>query len=590
MKPPFFKPTDQVAARLLMGGLFALAFIAFFRRFSEFGFYSDDPAQFGQAINRPWREVVDYFVFCLTKWPQGRPLGVGVNLNLFPSVVFSLGGLSGLYLAAFGIVAGNIALLFRLVAKFQPPLVAFAAAGFYALAPASTVNLSLVYAYNFEIAVLCAILSAHFAISGRRVWFAIFHCAALLMVEPVAMFALLVPLFLCFRRNRTWLREAILLIAIWVGCIFAVLLARRVIGDPWGSERTSEIAANPLAVFHNGMTSAFIGFRTHFDLVLERLIQPFKEGDPEVYWVMLAGAAITTLTAWITRSYLVRGRSSLSFGDGGTEATGREWWPGVRLLLAGCAVMLAVYFCYFRTPWYPANWRTCFLSGVHTIAALGSCLVFAAFVSLLMQVLPRRFRAAAVVLPILAFTCLAGFGEIVQRDFATSWKFQRTFWQAYGRLCPDATDGTFVLVLDRNLPKVRYIDLFSWGSEILPGALFSYQNLPITGPTSPGASAPVFLTHPPSVILTAPELVTAIKSTGLGYAWKPTYYFMLPKSAAQQPQAGNVIVLTCDPQGTWHRLEGAMAVDEGVLLLRPTGGENLLRKAVKSPLAAVYGL
>jgi hypothetical protein len=345
-----------------------------------------------------------------------------------------------------------------------------------------------------------------------------------------------------------------------------------------------------VGVFQNGVTSAFTGFRTHFDLVRERLIQPFKEGDAEVYYAMLATATIASLTAWTTRSYLVRHQSPVSPRNGDAIMTERAWWPEARLLLAGCAIMLAVYFCYFRSPWYPANWRNGFMSGVHMIAALGSCLVFSALVSLLMKVLPLRFRAAAVVLPIVTFTCFAGFGELVQRDYANSWKFQRKFWQAYARLCPDASDGTFVLVLDRNLPQIRYIDLFSWGSEILPGALFSYQNLPITRPTSPNGSVPGFLTRPPSVILTAPELVTAIRRTSLGYAWKPTYYFMLPKSPGQQPEARNIIVLTYDTQGTWHRLEGDIAVDGGVLQLKPAEGENLLRKAHKSPLAAVYGL
>jgi hypothetical protein len=43
-------------------------------------------------------------------------------------------------------------------------------------------------------------------------------------------------------------------------------------------------------------------------------------------------------------------------------------------------------------------------------------------------------------------------------------------------------------------------------------------------------------------------------------------------------------------QGSWQRLAGEIAVDGGVLRLRPAGGDDQLRRAHKSPLAAVYGL
>jgi hypothetical protein len=574
---------------LIVAGLVVVVFVAFYRRNSEFGLYTDDPAIFGGLINRDWPSEIENVWYCLTRWPLGRPLGMGINLGLLPFMVAHLSGLGGLHAAAFVIVAANCALLYRLVGRYHPPMVALSAAGFYALAPADTVQISMVYAYNFEIAILFGILSAGAALRGQRIWFLVALCTALLMVEPVVMFVLLAPLFLGFRRERSWLSWALRHVAMWAIAVLAVLVTRRLVGDPAGSERVSEMAVKPFVTLQSGLTSASTGFRTHFELVFERMVQPFKEADARLWLVMLGAGTIASLIVWAARrDRATPGRLPSGPGLSRQAVDQAGWWPGFRLLLAGCAIMLAVYFCYFRQPWYPANWRTGFMSGVHVVATLGSCLVLAALVSLLMTAITWRFQPAVSVLLVLVFTGLAGFGELVQRDYANSWVFQRNFWQAYARLCPDATEGTFVLVLDRNLPPIRYIDLFSWSDEVLPDAIFQYsRDLP----------RPVFelvpkarTFRPPSVILTAPELATDIRYEGRRYVWKPTYYFMLPKTPEQQPEEGNVIVMVYDGRGTWQRLAGDVAVDGGILPLRPPGGDDQLRRAHKSPLAAVYGL
>ncbi|WP_138223284.1 hypothetical protein [Nibricoccus aquaticus] len=569
-----------------VAGMVVMVFLAYFRRFAEFGFYGDDHAFFGGVINRSWNEAIDHFKWCLTKWPQGRPLGMGVNLSLLPYIVYSLGGVVGLHFAGFLIASTNGVLIYRLLKAYHPPLIAWSSAGFYLLAPVDTVQNSLVYAYNFELAVTTCLLAALAALRGRSILFILFLAMGLLMVEPVAMFALFAPLCLGVRLDRDWLWWSFRHVLRWTGTVLAVLICRQIIGDPWGSERVSEMTANPLLTLKSGLTTSTTGFHTHFDLIAERLIQPFREADGEVFTTMLAVGAISAFILWWLNSADSLRSSGGNSASIATPESSSKWTGIVALAAGGSVIMLAVYFAYFRAPWAPANWRTGFMSGVHVIAELGSCLIFASCVLLLTKLLSYRLRPLTFALPVFVFTAFAGFGTLVQRDYANSWFFQRSFWQAYGRQCADAGESTFVVVLDKNLPPVRYIDLFSWGAEILPGALYRYGAVSI----AEAATLNQPITRPPTVILTAPELTTAIQQKESGYAWKPTYYFMLPKDSTQQPADKNVIVMTHEGQGRWSRIEGNATVDQGTLQLKSSSDPDILRHTPKAPLAAAYGL
>lgn len=583
-KPPV--PLSRKTLLAVGASLAALVYVAYFRRFTEFGFYGDDHAFFGGVINRSWSEAIDHFKWCLTNWPQGRPLGMGVNLSLLPYIVYSLGGVVGLHFTGFLIASTNGVLIYRVLKTYHPPLVAWSAAGFYILAPVDTVQNSLVYAYNFELAVTTCLLATLAALHGRSVLFMILLAMGLLMVEPVAMFALFAPLCLGFRFERVRLWWSLRHVLRWAGTVLAVLICRKLIGDPWGSERVSEITANPLFTLKSGLTTSVTGFRTHFDLLGERIMQPFRESDGEIVTTMLAVGSISALILWSFKSADSLRPSVSNSASSAAPESSSNLLGIITLATGGGAIMLAVYFAYFRAPWAPANWRTGFMSGVHVIAELGSCLIFASSVLLLTKLLPFRLRPIAFVLPICVFTAFAGFGAIVQRDYATSWSFQKNFWQAYSRQCADAGEGTFVLVLDKNLPHVRYIDLFSWGAEILPGALYRYGSANSSG----NATDKQPITRPPTVMLTAPEPAAAIQAEKLGYIWRPTYYFMLPKDSTRQPADKNVIVMTYDGQGRWSRIEGTATVHQGTLRLKSSAEPDVLKYAPKTPLAAAYGL
>lgn len=559
----------------------ALVLVAYYRRFYQFGLYGDDPGVIGGAMGRSWAQVRDHLWFCATHWPAGRPVGTALNLGLLPTLVFRVGGLSGLHVAAFGIWAVNALLLYGLVLRFFPAAVAFAAGAFYALSPASTVQLQLVFVYHLELALTVGLLAAHAAVAGRRLWFAALAAIAFTMYESAAMVALALPPILALRDRpglRPWVSSTARHVAAWVAVLVPVLLLRRRFGDPWGGERVSEMAAAPAGALRQGLVSVRNGLATHASLLAERLVQPLREADRNLLLVVAAG----TLLALATFAALTR-----RAGDARREVGEAPWTGAAVLFTAGLAGMVAVYLTYFRLPWYPATARSGFLSGVHLLAAPGAALVLAGVVQAAGAFPVPRVRWSALVASALAIGLLCGFGNLVQREYASTWKTAKEFWQAYRHLCRDATARTFVLVLDRNLPPQRFVELFSWGSEVLPDQLFAYPESGADRAESPGVWGFVGR-RAPVVIFTGPDLTKKIRLDGAGYHWIENYYWMLPKNSVQQPKDRNVIVLEREPAG-WRRVEGVVPVDGGTLTLRPAGGD-LLDHVPVTTLARVFGL
>jgi hypothetical protein len=562
------EPVSATApGRLVPLALVALAFLAYFRRWKGFGLYGDDFDYFGGAINRSWPAEFGNTWYCLTHWPQGRPLGIGLNLGLIPHAVFAVGGLAGLHLVAFLLFSLNAVLLQRVVARAHPPAVAFAAGAFLAVAPADTVKLSLTFAYNFQIAIAVGLLAIFAALSRRPILFAVALAATLTMVEPMAMIALVVPP--AMSRSAGWVRRTTRHTALWSAVLLLVMVARRLIGDPWGTERVGEITGAPLLTAHRALESATTGIWTHRSLVIERLrlaLHSVRLGDFQVLAVI---AACTLLALAFLAGLAAERRAEVPAFQ---PRRGGKLSAGI-LIATGLLSMFVTYASYFRLPWYPASARSGFVSGVHVIAAVGAALTFSGLVALAWA-FARRLRWVVAIGAALCLGLLGGFGEMVQREYVTTWRFQKEFWQAYRRLCGDAGDGTFVLILDRGLPQNRFIDLFSWGTEILPDELFVYRAAPV-------ATAPV-------VLLAEADPATRIAFTGAQFHWKPSYYFMLPKGPEQQPRNLNVILLERSDRG-WSRIEGDVKVDGGTLSLRPAIGD-ILDRVPTNPLARVFDI
>ena len=181
---------------------------------------------------------------------------MGINLDLIPFLLLKLGGIPGLHLGAWLILSANMYLVWLIVGRSAPPVVAFAAAGFYGLCPAHTVQLQLVWAYNTQLAMLRALGAVQAGLSRRWVWYACGVAVTTLIAEPAAMVALAWPTLASLRPNWPALRCSCVLTFIWGGAVGVILVARKYIGDPSGHERVAELTARPWVTLYRSLESA----------------------------------------------------------------------------------------------------------------------------------------------------------------------------------------------------------------------------------------------------------------------------------------------------------------------------------------------
>jgi hypothetical protein len=112
---------------------------------------------------------------------------------------------------------------------------------------------------------------------------------------------------------------------------------------------------------------------------------------------------------------------------------------------------------------------------VHFAAILGASILWGAFAWLLVAVgeaVRKRWLAAGLLAVILGG--LAGFGFVIQRDYARSWELQRSFWAQVVALCPDLDEGTVILVAPEAFTDTRQIAANHWNLPRVLDQIYSF--------------------------------------------------------------------------------------------------------------------
>ncbi|HEV7666698.1 MAG TPA: hypothetical protein VGQ62_24405 [Chloroflexota bacterium] len=520
----------------------ALAWLAQFHHFREFGLYEDDYWFISEAMGQDPSYLARRFLTAVTGLPQGRPLGFFLP-DLLSFVGDKLGGLSAIYLLGFVVVSLNVFLCFRLLRSRVPLAPAAVGAAVLCLFPADTTKILLTHDFQLQPSLTFALLAALAYVGGRR-WLSYpLGAGALLAYESgyLALFAL--PLFAdCWDR-----RLPRRLVVHWVGLVVVLILAvvaRYVAGEGRATSSVGGVGAI-VAPF---LGSLALGPVRSIAAMFYGPLKAIPTWDIET--IIIVALAFVGFAALL---WLARRQEHLS------EAGGRTAAGPLRVGAAGLAMLVLGYGLAFTH--FPPNAVVGRGTSVHLGATLGMAVLAAAIAWLLIQLRPRLAIAL-----LAAYLALAvGYYVTIERDFMRSWQLQRAFWQQVAACCSDLGDGTVLLYQLNPADEPTFIFTNSWADPLVLSQTYAF---------------PKTWANPPR-LFSLTQWLDRVEPEGDHLRW------WVPAASWDEhwetlPQ-GNVILLQRAADGSLTRLTGTIDTPAGALQLKPPAA------AQSWPPAQLYG-
>lgn len=500
----------------------ALAWLAQFHHFRDFGLYEDDYWFISQAMGQGPGYLVGRFVTAFTRLPQGRPFGFFLP-DLFSFVGDKLGGLAGIYVLGFVIVTLNTFLCYRLLRARVPLAPAAVGAAVFCLFPADTTKILLTHDFQLQPSLTFALLAALAYTAGRKPLAYVVGAGALLSYENgyLALFAL--PLFTHCRWDRYMLRELARHVLILAGIVVLAVVLRYLVGESRATNSVGGIGA---------ILPPFLG-----SLVLG----PTRSLAGMFYG---PGRAVPTwdIETWICAA-ITLGAFGVLFWRLPRPAT--RFRDALHIAGAGAVMLVLGYALAFTH--FPPNALVGRGTSVHLGATLGMSVLAAGVAWLLLGV--RQRMAAALLAGYLALA--VGYYVTIQRDFIRSWQLQRAFWQQVAACCSDLQDGTVLLYTLTSEEEPTFIFTNSWADPLILGETYRF---------------PSTWANPPR-LFSLTEWQNRVHWDGSQFTWSvpaatwDEYVDVFPQN--------NVILLTRGADGTLQRSTGSVEVAGGVLTLKP---------------------
>jgi hypothetical protein len=85
-----------------------------------------------------------------------------------------------------------------------------------------------------------------------------------------------------------------------------------------------------------------------------------------------------------------------------------------------------------------------------------------------------RLKNYAIIFLSIYLALVIAYRLSIQQDFVQAWQNQRSFWTNAVEVLPDMQDHTVIFVLDKDLPKTRYVYTNSWADPIILRQLFNF--------------------------------------------------------------------------------------------------------------------
>jgi hypothetical protein len=505
----------------------ALAWLAQFHHFRDFGLYEDDYWFVSEAMGKGGQYLVSRFITAFTTLPQGRPFGFFLP-DLLSFIGDKLGGLPGIYLVGFLVVTLNTFLCYRLLRTRAPLAPSAFGAAIFCLFPADTTKILLTHDFQLQPSLTFALLSALAYSAGRRPLAYVVSIGALMSYENgfLALFAL--PLFTARTWDRHMLRELLQHVLILAAIVAGVVALRFVVGESRATNSVGGVAA----ILPPLIGSLILGPARSLAGMLYGPLKAVPTWDVET--ILAAAIGLVAFAALLWRVP----RTPANIAD------------ALRIAGAG-AVMLVIGYALAFTH-FPPNALVGRGTSVHLGATLGMSVLATGLAWLTLSLRPRLAMAL-----MSSYVALAvGYYVTIERDFIRSWQLQREFWQQVAACCSDLQDGTILLYTLSSSEEPTFIFTNSWADALVLGETFAF---------------PQSWSTPPRLFsLTEWQNRVQADDDHLDW-WVPAatwdeHWEVLPQD--------NVILLTRAPDGTLRRASGSVDVGGRTLTLKPPAPPN----------------
>jgi hypothetical protein len=461
--------------------LIALLWLVRFARSAEFGLYEDDLTRFSSVVRMTMPDLARHTLDTIGDLSrQGTPVKQSL-LYWLPSLGWNLGGLQALYFLGFAILAVNAGLFYTLMKDLQGGVFALCAGLAYVLYSADTTQAFLTHAFVLQVSIALVLL-ALLAYRRRRVAVAFALAIVALLTYETAFVVFLGAPLLTTPWDRAWRRRLLVHVLLCGLCLAAVFSARYAAGE--GRVRglsLAEAATIPLVHMIEGPPVALATY-------VYRPLQVVTGPRVETIVVSLLTAAGLT---WLLRR--LRFGTDSGGQEGSPSATDavtarpirlsdwRQVWSdlppevrtGLRLALTGLVLLVLAYPLTLTVRAFAISGRD---TRVHTAGVIGASILVGALVWLIMGMAERTGKKKWVSLVLgIWLGILAGYGFLVQNDYANAWQLQREFWSQLVRLVPDVQEGSVILVDPSGLVDTRQIGANYWN---LPRVLEQLYDFP----------------------------------------------------------------------------------------------------------------
>ena len=560
-------PHDQVAIGrpgyreriLTIAIILSVLWIAHFSLFMNRGLYEDDYAFISPPLGWTSTQLAQRFVDCFATWPQGRPIGFSLAA-LFAFVGGRLGGIAWISLISCLLHFANALIFHGIVRQRLSAAPALAGALAFVLFPSDTSTALLTNGLFGSLTVLFLVLALWLYAKQHRVSAYVVSLGSLLTYESAFLPFFAAPL-LRSKSLRQTVRELLRHWAILIAMGGSLFYLRLQIGE----EKAVQINTDGIfTTFQRILTAIFVGPLTTIRLFVSRLFSVVESWDQDALLVVIL---MTVVLAPVFLVLKVVRSDEL-----------RTWPVSIRihrlkvqadividkcsahtLQFAVCGMfMLVLAYGLAITRWYfPPVIDAGRLTFVHLAAAVGSGVLFGSLSSMLLDIgdtLHKKIFAGLVIA--IWLSGLAGFHFIVQQDFESSWKSQRTFWKNVVDKSPDISDGTIILYESDSSPS-RYVLVNSWADPLILRQIFDF---------------PPTWQQPPRLFQVSKNWTSDVTTVDEKLIWK------LPSGPWEPYEVfptKNVIILREGPKGELQRVVGLMNIGPIEFMLKPSSEDGV---------------